>query len=147
MQRHQHPWALYLGHMLECIDNTLYGFLAVVLAPVFFLSTSHESAVIESLGAFAVGFLSRPFGALFFGWMGDRFGRKKPLYWSLLFVGIPTIGIGLTPSYSDIGVFASVMLIVFRFVQGFLWGGNLPALTFTLRKTKIKNGWVQKFPH
>ncbi len=138
MQRHQHPWALYLGHMLECIDNTLYGFLAVVLAPVFFLSTSHESAVIESLGAFAVGFLSRPFGALFFGWMGDRFGRKKPLYWSLLFVGIPTIGIGLTPSYSDIGVFASVMLIVFRFVQGFLWGGEFAGANIYIAENKNK---------
>jgi MHS family proline/betaine transporter-like MFS transporter len=134
----RHPWALYLGHMLECFDNTLYGFFAVILATVFFPSSSTELAVVESLGAFATGFVARPFGALFFGWMGDRFGRRTPLYWSLLFVGIPTVGIGLTPTHDRIGIFAPVLLLFFRFAQGFLWGGEFAGANIYIAENKNK---------
>ncbi len=138
MLSHKHPWSLYMGHMLECFDNTLYGFFAVILAPIFFPPSSGDLAVLESLGAFAVGFLSRPFGALFFGWLGDRYGRRAPLYWSLLFVGIPTIGIGLTPTYDRIGIFAPIFLVIFRFAQGFLWGGEFAGANIYIAENKNK---------
>jgi MHS family proline/betaine transporter-like MFS transporter len=118
-------WAVTLGHVIECFDSTLYGFFAVMLAPIFFPSTSHAAGLLASYGVFAAGFFARPLGAIIFGSIGDKYGRKKTLLWSIILVSIPTIGIGLTPSYESLGLAAPIFLITFRLFQGLLWGGEV----------------------
>jgi MHS family proline/betaine transporter-like MFS transporter len=117
-------WSIVGGHVLECFDNTLYGFFAVMLAPIFFPSESAFAALLSSYGAFAAGFVARPIGALIFGIIGDKYGRKTPLLWTMVFVGIPTTAIGLIPSYDTIGLIAPIILILSRLLQGFFMGGE-----------------------
>ena len=117
-------WALIGGHALECFDNTLYGFFAVLLAPLFFPASSSAGQILASYGAFSAGFVARPLGAIIFGSLGDKIGRKTPLLYSLGLVGIPTIGIGLLPSYETIGVLSPILLIIFRLSQGLFMGGE-----------------------
>jgi MHS family proline/betaine transporter-like MFS transporter len=118
------PVRLILGHVFECFDNTLYGFYAVLLAPIFFPPTSSSINLLASYGAFAAGFLARPLGAFVFGLLGDKRGRRQPLLWSMLLVGFPTIMIGLIPTYESIGLFAPCILILCRLSQGFFMGGE-----------------------
>ena len=113
------------GHIVECFDVTLYGFLAVQLAPLFFPSTEQHLQTMAAFGAFSAGFLARPLGALFFGYVGDKVGRKKPLLLSMVLVAIPTLIIGLLPAYDSIGIFAPIMLVLCRLAQGFFYGGEL----------------------
>lgn len=127
------------GHVIECFDNTLYGFLAVMLAPVYFPTTAPSLSLLASYGAFAAGFLSRPLGALVFGFIGDKYGRKIPLIWTMVFVGIPTLLIGLTPSYETIGIFAPILLIICRLVQGFFWGGEFTGVNLFVYENMHKS--------
>lgn len=113
------------GHIVECFDVTLYGFLAVQLAPIFFPSSAQHVQTMAAFGAFAAGFLARPLGAFFFGYVGDKVGRKKPLLLSMVLVAIPTLIIGFLPSYQSIGILAPVMLVLCRLAQGFFYGGEL----------------------
>lgn len=125
-------WALMAGHVIECFDNSLYGFFAVILAPLFFPSTSHAVQILGSYGAFAAGFLARPLGAIVFGGVGDKTGRRRPLLYSMGFVGIPTIGIGLLPSYESIGIMAPVLLVLCRLIQGLFMGGEFAGVNIYL---------------
>lgn len=113
------------GHIVECFDVTLYGFLAVQLAPIFFPSVIKYTQNMATFGAFAAGFLARPLGALFFGYIGDKIGRKKPLLLSMILVAIPTLIIGFLPSYETLGLAAPIILISCRLAQGFFYGGEL----------------------
>ena len=113
------------GHIVECFDVTLYGFLAVQLAPLFFPSNAQYLQTMGAFGAFAAGFIARPLGAFFFGYIGDKMGRKKPLLMSMVLVAIPTLIIGFLPSYDSIGIFSPVLLIACRLLQGFFYGGEL----------------------
>lgn len=125
LSRSQRPqFFLIAGHIVECFDNTLYGFFAVMLAPLFFPSHSSHATLLASYGAFLAGFLARPLGAFFFGHMGDTKGRKKTLLYSMAFVGIPTTVIGFLPTYDTIGFAAPLILIFCRLAQGFFIGGE-----------------------
>ncbi len=117
-------WTLFSGHLVECFDNTLYGFFAVMLAPIYFPTGSEQVSLLGSYGAFAAGFLARPLGAIFFGLLGDKQGRRKPLLWSMAYVGFPTMAIGLLPGYQQIGISATVLLVACRLLQGFFMGGE-----------------------
>lgn len=117
-------FASAFGNALEFYDFTLYGVFAPVIAKLFFPSTDPMVSLISSWGAFAAGFLMRPFGAIVFGFIGDRFGRKKALTISLLLMGLPTLVIGLLPSYESIGLFAPLILICCRLLQGLCTGGE-----------------------
>lgn len=116
--------AAMVGHALEHYDVTLYGFFAAMLAPLFFPSDNYVVSLIASWGAFALGFLMRPLGGLVFGHFGDRFGRKKALLVSILLASVPTFIIGLLPTYATIGIFAPLILISCRLLQGFSVGGE-----------------------
>ncbi|MHA1558659.1 MAG: MFS transporter [Alphaproteobacteria bacterium] len=129
-------WPIIAGHVIECFDNTLYGFFAVMLAPLFFPTESQHFSLLYSYGAFAVGFISRPLGALFFGWLGDKKGRKQPLLWSLMLIGLPTIGIGIAPTYETIGIISPIILLSCRLAQGFLWGGEFAGASLYLIEDK-----------
>src|SRR5271168_643694 len=121
-------WVLTAGHVVECFDNTLYGFFAVVLAPIFFPSSTPGVALLASYGAFAAGFLARPIGAVLFGHIGDKKGRRQPLLWSMAFIGLPTLCMGIIPSYESLGILAPVLLICCRLMQGLCFGGEYTGL-------------------
>jgi MFS transporter, MHS family, proline/betaine transporter len=113
-----------LGNALEFYDFTLYGVLTLVLADQYFPGESGTAKLLFSLAAFAVGFLTRPLGAILFGQIGDTFGRKKALSFSILLMGVPTCLIGITPSYQQIGLFASIIIFSCRLLQGIFTGGE-----------------------
>jgi MFS family permease len=117
-------FASSLGTVFEWYDFYLYGSLAAIIAAQFFSSLDPASALIFSLLAFAAGFIVRPFGALFFGRLGDMIGRKYTFLVTILIMGVSTFGVGLLPSYTSIGIAAPVILIVLRLLQGLALGGE-----------------------
>ncbi|BBG00079.1 MULTISPECIES: MFS transporter [Pseudonocardia] len=115
----------FLGQTLESYDFLLYGTTAaLVFDKVFFPDLDPIAGTLAALSTFAVGFVARPVGGAFFGHFGDRVGRKSIFAITLLLMGIVTVGIGLLPGYATIGVAAPLILVVFRFVQGFAVGGE-----------------------
>jgi MFS family permease len=114
-----------IGTTIEWYDFFIYGTAAaVVFAPQFFPQVSEAAGTLASFATFAVGFIARPLGGVAMGHFGDRLGRKSMLVWSLMLMGLSTIGIGLLPTYASIGVWAPGLLVCLRFVQGFALGGE-----------------------
>ncbi|MFE7382595.1 glycine betaine/L-proline transporter ProP [Streptomyces zhihengii] len=116
--------AASLGNAMEWFDFGIYSYLAVTIGHVFFPSGNDTAQLLSSFATFAVAFLVRPLGGMFFGPMGDRIGRKKVLALTMILMAVGTFAIGLIPSYSAIGFWAPVLLILFRLVQGFSTGGE-----------------------
>ncbi|MFZ4126182.1 MAG: MFS transporter [Rickettsiales bacterium] len=112
-----------LGNGLEWYDYALYGQLAFVFADIFFPAGDEAFARIMTLLIFAVGFIFRPIGAVLFGRIGDKFGRKKALVTSMLLMAGATGCLGLLPTYETIGIFAPILLVVIRIIQGLSLGG------------------------
>src|SRR6188474_3764066 len=117
-------FASSLGTVFEWYDFYLYGSLAPVIAKQFFSGLDPTSAYIFALLAFAAGFLVRPFGAIFFGRLGDMIGRKYTFLVTILIMGASTFIVGLLPSYAAIGIAAPVILIALRMLQGLALGGE-----------------------
>lgn len=113
-----------LGNALEFYNFVLYGAFSVIIGQLYFPSFDSSVSLFATLGTFASGFLMRPFGAAILGSIGDKIGRKKALSLSILLMGVPSIIIGLLPTYSAIGIFAPVLMIACRLVQGFSAGGE-----------------------
>jgi len=136
--------ALMIGNALEYYDFFLYSFFVSILSPLFFPSTDPLTALMMGFGVFAVGFVARPIGALFFGHWGDKYGRKKALFSTLLLMAFSTVGIGLLPVYEKIGIFSPLLLIIFRLFQGFAAGGEVNgAAILGLEHTSLeKRGFV-----
>lgn len=116
--------AAMLGNSLEYYDFTLFVFLTPILGPLFFPSENPIISVIAGLGTFAVGFLMRPVGAIIFGYIGDKYGRKRALTLSIILMAVPTFCIGLLPSYATIGILAPIFLVFLRLLQGLCTGGE-----------------------
>ncbi|MFF6830318.1 glycine betaine/L-proline transporter ProP [Streptomyces sp. NPDC012438] len=116
--------AAALGNAMEWFDFGIYAYLAVTLGHVFFPSGNDTVQLMSSFATFAVAFLVRPLGGMFFGPMGDRLGRKKVLALTMILMAVGTFAIGLIPSYASIGFWAPVLLIAFRMLQGFSTGGE-----------------------
>lgn len=115
----------FIGTTIEYYDFILYSVAAsIVFAEVFFGNLGPQLALFASFATLAVGFVLRPLGGLAFGHFGDRYGRKKTLVLSMILMGISTVGIGLLPTTSQIGVLAPILLILLRIVQGFSVGGE-----------------------
>jgi MHS family proline/betaine transporter-like MFS transporter len=112
------------GNVMEWYDFAIYGYFAQVLGQHFFPSRDQTASVIAAFGVFAAGFLMRPIGGLLFGSIGDRIGRKAALTLSVIAMAVPTFLIGLLPDYARVGVAASVLMVVFRLVQGLAVGGE-----------------------
>ncbi|MDB5941160.1 MAG: putative transporter [Ramlibacter sp.] len=117
-------FASSLGTVFEWYDFYLYGSLAGIIARQFFTGLDPTSAYIFALLAFAAGFLVRPFGAIFFGRLGDMIGRKYTFLVTILIMGASTFIVGLLPSYTSIGMAAPVILIALRMLQGLALGGE-----------------------
>ncbi|RQR68752.1 MULTISPECIES: MFS transporter [unclassified Burkholderia] len=117
--------AAFFGTMIEWYDFYCYGTAAtLVFGDVFFATGDPLMGTLASLGTFAVGFVARPFGALIFGHLGDKIGRKRSLIITLVLMGTATTLIGLIPSYHSIGISAAAILVLLRLVQGIAVGGE-----------------------
>ncbi|WP_028120862.1 MFS transporter [Epilithonimonas tenax] len=113
-----------LGTLIEWYDFYIFGSLAVVLATKFFPADNPTAAFLSTLATFAAGFVVRPFGALFFGRLGDLIGRKYTFLVTLLIMGFSTFLIGCIPSYETIGFMAPVLVLILRLLQGLALGGE-----------------------
>ncbi|MGU3575354.1 glycine betaine/L-proline transporter ProP [Brucellaceae bacterium C25G] len=116
--------AAALGNAMEWFDFGVYGFVAYALGQVFFPNASPGIQTIAALATFSIPFLVRPLGGLFFGVMGDRFGRQKVLSITIIIMAASTFCIGLIPSYASIGIWAPVLLLLCKLAQGFSVGGE-----------------------
>jgi metabolite-proton symporter len=117
--------ASFIGTTIEWYDFFLYGTAAaLVFNKLFFPQLDPLAGTLSAYGTFAVGFVARPVGGAIFGHYGDRLGRRQMLVWSLLIMGVATALIGLIPSYGRIGIWAPILLVTLRFVQGIGVGGE-----------------------
>jgi MHS family proline/betaine transporter-like MFS transporter len=112
------------GSVLEWFDFAIYGYLAPIIATQFFPAENIFTSLLLTYTVFAIGFIVRPAGAIFFGAMGDKIGRKTALIFSTMLMAIPTLCIGILPNYSTIGIAAPILLVLCRVVQGFSLGGE-----------------------
>jgi len=113
-----------VGTMIEWYDFYIFGSLAAILSPKFYPPGNETFQYVAFLSTFAVGFLVRPFGALFFGRIGDLVGRKYAFLVTLSIMGFSTFAIGLLPSYATAGWFAPIVLLLIRVLQGLALGGE-----------------------
>jgi MFS family permease len=115
----------YLGSVIEYYDFLLYATAsAVVFSQVFFSDLDPLVGTVASFGTLATGYIARPLGGIVFGHFGDRIGRKKMLIISMVMMGVGSTLIGLLPTYAQIGVWAPILLVLLRVVQGFAVGGE-----------------------
>jgi MFS transporter, MHS family, proline/betaine transporter len=112
------------GQAFEIFDFVIYGFFAVAIGRAFFPSGDPAASLLASFATFAVGFLFRPVGALVIGYYGDRYGRRKALVVTVGMMAAATGVTGLIPSYASIGLWAPVLLVICRMLQGFSTGGE-----------------------
>lgn len=113
-----------IGNTVEWFDFATYSFLAVTLAAVFFPSGNPAAALLSTFAIFAAAFFVRPLGGLFFGPMGDKIGRQRVLATVIIMMSLSTFVIGLLPPYATIGIWAPLLLVIARCVQGFSAGGE-----------------------
>jgi MFS family permease len=113
-----------VGTMIEWYDFYIFGSLAVTISPLFYPQGNNTLALIAYLSTFAIGFIVRPFGALFFGRIGDLVGRKYAFLVTLLIMGGATAAIGFLPTYATIGLAAPIILLIIRILQGLALGGE-----------------------
>lgn len=139
----------FIGTTIEWYDFFLYGTAAaLVFSDLFFPQADDAAGVLASFATFAVGYAARPIGGLIFGHFGDRVGRKRMLVLSLLIMGAATFAIGLLPTYDTIGVFAPILLVLMRVLQGVgiggEWGGAV--LMSVEYSPNGKRGFYGSFP-
>src|ERR1700737_4680113 len=118
-----------IGTAIEWYDFFLYGFLAAtVFSKLFFPTLGPYTGAIAAFTTYFFGFAARPIGGAFFGWFGDRVGRKSTLVATVLLMGIATALMGVLPGYTQIGISAAILLSILRFLQGAgvggEWGGS-----------------------
>lgn len=117
-----------LGGMLEFYDFTIYGLFAVYFASQIFPTHDPLVAIIASYSIFVVGYIIRPVGGIIFSHIGDEIGRKKVLIMTMLLMGIASIGLGLVPTYQQAGIYSPIIMLAFRMLQGFAFGGEIPSM-------------------
>lgn len=116
----------WIGSALEYYDFALYSLAATLIFPtIFFPSENPTVGIIASLATYAVGYVSRPVGAVVLGAYGDRHGRKKVLVFAMLLMGFATFAVGLLPTYGQVGLLAPALLVLLRLIQGFAVAGEL----------------------
>lgn len=108
------------GTALQWYDFTLFGYFASIIATNYFPNDNQFASILNVFGIFAVGYLLAPIGSLFFGYIGDQFGRKRALTLSILAMAFPTAVISIVPRYQTIGIAAPVIITLLRIIQGFV---------------------------
>ncbi len=113
-----------IGNLIEWFDYASYGYLATVIAAVFFAPGNKTAALLATFAVFAVSFVVRPLGGVVWGYFGDKIGRKKILVLTVIIMSLATFSIGLIPGYAQIGIVAPILLFVCRVIQGFSASGE-----------------------
>src|SRR6202140_1579394 len=140
------------GNVIEWYDFYIFGSLAAVLSVKFFEKTHPVAALLSTIALFTAGFLIRPLGALVFGWMGDRIGRKYTFLITLSGMALGTGAIGLIPTFESIGLSAAIILFGLRMIQGLCLGGEYGgAITYVAEHVPDDSrgyytGWLQTSP-
>jgi MFS family permease len=127
-----------LGGMLEFYDFIIYGIFSIYFSHQFFPSHNELIIVIQSYLIFMLGYIARPIGGIIFSHIGDEYGRKKVLIITIVLMGAASLGIGLLPTYSQIGMSAPLLLLILRLIQGLALGGELPSTYVYISETMIK---------
>jgi len=117
-------WTASIGNLLEWYDFGVYAYLATLIAAKFFPGNDPTASLLAAFAAYGVGFLARPLGGIVIGRLGDTRGRKAALVLTIFMMAFGTIGIGLLPSYQSIGIWAPILLVTLRIVQGIAAGGE-----------------------
>jgi MFS family permease len=131
-----------LGGALEFYDFVIYAMFAGVIGQNFFPSDSPLISLTASFGVFALGYFPRSFGGVILGHFGDKFGRRRVFIFSILTMTLATVAIGLLPTYGQIGVLATVLIVLLRLIQGFCLGGELPgAISYVVETAPRKAGF------
>src|SRR5881296_4512746 len=144
--------AASVGNIIEWYDFYIFGSLASILAVKFFEKGHPVAAFLSTVAIFSVGFLIRPLGAFFFGWLGDKVGRKYTFIVTLTGMGLATALIGFVPTYQSIGLAAAFILFGLRLIQGLCLGGEYGgAITYVAEHIEDKHrgyytGWLQTSP-
>lgn len=135
------------GNMVEWFDYASYGYLATIIASVFFASGDSTIALLSVYAIFALSFIIRPIGGLVWGYYGDRIGRRKVLILTMCLMSVSTFCIGLLPSYEKIGILSPIFLLLCRMVQGFSASGEYAgaALMIAEHAPKKKRGLLVSF--
>jgi MFS family permease len=142
-------FASSVGTLIEWYDFYIFGSLAPIIATQFFPQTDPTAALLATLATFAAGFIVRPFGALVFGRLGDKVGRKYTFLLTLILMGGSTFAIGLVPGYATIGFAAPMIVLLLRLVQGLALGGEYGgAATYVAEHSPAKRrgfftSWIQ----
>lgn len=140
--------SVVIGTSLEWYDFAIFGYFAPIYATQFFPTSDIYASLLSTFAVFAVGFLSRPLGAYIFGKMGDQYGRKQALLFSMLLIGFSTALMGLLPTYAQIGVVAPILLTLLRIFQGISMGGEFTSsLSFIIEHSPesrkgFVGGWI-----
>ena len=128
-----------VGTVVEYYDFGIYGYMATVLAALFFSTGDPNAALLGTLATFAVAFFLRIPGGLLFGHIGDKFGRKRALSWTILLMCLATLGVGLLPTYATLGIWATLLLVLLRCLQGIAAGGELGGATAFVAESAPKD--------
>lgn len=116
----------WIGSALEYYDFFIYATAAALIFPqIFFPKGDPKTAIIASLATYGVGYVARPIGAFVLGHLGDTHGRKNVLLWCMFLMGFSTIGVGLLPTYDQVGLLAPTLLVIMRLIQGFAVAGEI----------------------
>lgn len=128
-----------IGNILEWYEYALYAYFSTVISTLFFPSNDRFISIILTFSTFAVGLAARPLGGIIFGYIGDRYSRKKMLTFTMLLMSIPTLCIGFLPTYDQIGIIAPLLLIMLRILQGIALGGEFGASCVYLYESVPEN--------
>jgi len=148
-QRRRAIIATVIGNGLEWFDFTVYSFFAVIIAKLFFPTGDDLSSLLLAVATFGVGFFMRPVGGIILGIYADRVGRKAALSLTILLMALGTTLIGIAPTYDQIGLFAPLLIVVARLMQGFSAGGEMGGATAFLTEYAPENqrayysSWIQ----
>ncbi|WP_454712332.1 MFS transporter [Cupriavidus nantongensis] len=148
-QRRRAIIATVIGNGLEWFDFTVYSFFAVIIARLFFPTGNDLSSLLLAVATFGVGFFMRPVGGIVLGVYADRVGRKAALSLTILLMALGTTLIGIAPTYEQIGIFAPLLIVVARLMQGFSAGGEMGGATAFLteyapaRQRAYYSSWIQ----
>ena len=123
-QRRRAVVAGVIGNVLEWYDFGVYGYFVSTISQLFFPSNDPLASLLLTFAVFGVGFVMRPVGSILFGIYGDRYGRRKALSAVIFLMGFSTLGLGLLPTYAQVGVLAPLLLVIVRLLQGLSAGGE-----------------------
>jgi len=134
-KRHTALMAGFVGNVVEWYDFALYGYMASFISTLFFPSEDRLASLLATYGVFAAGFVMRPLGSAFFGWLGDTVGRSTTMLISVSLMAVPTFVLGCLPTYDTVGYWAPILLVLVRLVQGLSVGGEFSSSVTYLVET------------